>query len=651
MQESASTASRGDLSQMQGRQHMSNESFTPQQRQPSFLTGFLSASLLGCLGFLAWQHYAPPAVNFTAPQATTANIRHAGPIDSQVAEELAQLKIKPKNIELTADRAVAAADALRAGDYKTADSLSREILAKSHLKAFEFAPFNRFMGHLSPGEDPQFLDGLDKWVAADPKSALARLVRANYYYYTAWDIRGPDFANAVTAPHWQGYKEDLKRAEADIHESIALDPGIPWSYFLWLKVAEGQGDPQRMDQVFETGIARFPGYYALYDQRLDFLEPKWGGSARAMHEFVNRYAGKAPASSPLKLLYLELSDDLLSSASIRCRSLQGDALSKCVGAYMNGNVTPGVTNGVAQAFALYKHTDPIEYSNALWPILGGLQSQEEGSSIINTVLQLAADAMGSDVELIHESAHNNYVLDDITARVWAHLDNPVNADQKFREALDDVAHAPFVSDEDRYEAMAAVYDEMTWVARQSSQYVRMIAYHDAANAVGGINHGGSQYLKCFAYYKLNRFREAVGECTELMHTHRDAADAQYYRARALEGLGQYDAAIADFKPIADDGSNNYIRWGAAIEMEHVMALQGNYQGELEFFRKYPFVFDTELQPPDDLAIAYNNRCFAYMKTGQLEKALEDCNTSLRYGRLPDAMQKQQQLLKQLGKSS
>jgi tetratricopeptide (TPR) repeat protein len=86
-------------------------------------------------------------------------------------------------------------------------------------------------------------------------------------------------------------------------------------------------------------------------------------------------------------------------------------------------------------------------------------------------------------------------------------------------------------------------------------------------------------------------------------------------------------------------------------MEHVMALQGNYQGELEFFRKYPFVFDTELQPPDDLAIAYNNRCFAYMKTGQLEKALEDCNTSLRYGRLPDAMQKQQQLLKQLGKSS
>jgi hypothetical protein len=66
--------------------------------------------------------------------------------------------------------------------------------------------------------------------------------------------------------------------------------------------------------------------------------------------------------------------------------------------------------------------------------------------------------------------------------------------------------------------------------------------------------------------------------------------------------------------------------------------------------KYPFLFDENLQPAEDLAIAYNNRCFGYMKAGQPEKALEDCTKSLRYGKLPDALQKQQQLLKQLGKS-
>jgi hypothetical protein len=36
-----------------------------------------------------------------------------------------------------------------------------------------------------------------------------------------------------------------------------------------------------------------------------------------------------------------------------------------------------------------------------------------------------------------------------------------------------------------------------------------------------------------------------------------------------------------------------------------------------------------------------------MKLGRLQKALEDCTTSLKYGRLPDALQKQQELVKML----
>jgi hypothetical protein len=36
-----------------------------------------------------------------------------------------------------------------------------------------------------------------------------------------------------------------------------------------------------------------------------------------------------------------------------------------------------------------------------------------------------------------------------------------------------------------------------------------------------------------------------------------------------------------------------------------------------------------------------------MKLGELHKALDDCTTSLRYGRMPDALQKQQELQKRL----
>jgi hypothetical protein len=58
-------------------------------------------------------------------------------------------------------------------------------------------------------------------------------------------------------------------------------------------------------------------------------------------------------------------------------------------------------------------------------------------------------------------------------------------------------------------------------------------------------------------------------------------------------------------------------------------------------------FDTDVQTPENLAIVYNNRCFLYMKTGELKKALDDCTTSLQYGRLPDALEKQQKLQKLL----
>lgn len=85
-----------------------------------------------------------------------------------------------------------------------------------------------------------------------------------------------------------------------------------------------------------------------------------------------------------------------------------------------------------------------------------------------------------------------------------------------------------------------------------------------------------------------------------------------------------------------------------IDIEHIAALRGQYTNELAIFQKYPFVFDANVQTPANLAIVYNNRCFAYMKTGELKKALDDCTTSLEYGRLPDALQKQQQLQKLLG---
>ena len=618
-----------------------------------FFAGFLAAVVLLAVAYLMWQRFAQPSAATSSPVGSTmlaVSPRASARVDSLsalVAEETAKLGVKSHTSVLTTDKAMSAADALRRGDYHVAEVLAKNVLAESKLQAFSFHPFNAFINGLTQGDDPKFLEGLNAWISHNPESALPYLIRAKYYTNTAWLFRGPDFSAAVPGQHMQAFQEFLRRAEDDARRSIALDPNIPWSYFLRLEISGGRDDSQQLDQVFHDSVARFPDYYELYRIRLHYLEPKWGGSVDAMRHFVNQYAGPAPPSSPLKLLYLQLTANLLNAAWVECRSLKHEMLTACIGEYMNQYVTGGLADGVTKGLSVYKYTDPIQFSSALWPILDDMVGTQGDSTSINTVLQLAADAMGSDNQLIHEPGHNNYVLDDITAQVWSKLNNPVNVDQKFKEALDDVERISFASEDDKDTTLAAIYEHMAWVARNTSEYAKVIAYHDAANAVAGMNHGGSQYLKCFAYYKLHHFQEAVEECTQLINTQRDVSAARYNRARSYEGLKNYDAALADFAPIAEDGSDNYIRDGAVIEMGHINALLGKYAVELEILKKYPFVFEASLQPPEDLAVAYNNRCFAYMKLGELNKALEDCTMSLRYGRLPDALQKQQELQKLL----
>jgi tetratricopeptide (TPR) repeat protein len=403
-----------------------------------------------------------------------------------------------------------------------------------------------------------------------------------------------------------------------------------------------------MDAAFQVGIKAYPTYYQLYHQRLYSFTPKWGGSVKDLYAFVDQYAASAPDKSPLKLLYLHLYAYLLDAARVDCGSLKGDHLQGCVNDAMNRTASAALEDGVLKALKLYKVSDPIQYNRALWPILEMMFSPEgDKSAGPGAVLQMAASIMGSDNQMMDQPGHNSYVLDDITAKVWAQIGNTANADKKFREALSDIENTSFPDEARKDEAMTRVYDDMTKFANDTSQFVNIIVYHDAANAVGGSNHSDVPYMKCYALYRLKHFKEAVSECTGLIDGSDNYLQSHYWRAKAYEGLRQWDASLADFGPVADS-ANNWFRVGAALDMSYIYGQKSDFAGELASMNAHPYLFDAALQPPEDLAVSYNNRCFAYMKLGELQKALDDCTTSLKYGHIPDAFHKQQELLKQLG---
>jgi tetratricopeptide (TPR) repeat protein len=587
-----------------------------------------------------------PAVTHTHPQAS----RSEEALAAMVAERTAELGLAPKTAATAADRALEASAAIRSGDFAKAGVVAEEVLSRSHLESWSFHPFNEFMSAFVRGDDPKLLAGLDHWLEKDPRSGLAYLMRAQYYREAAWRARGSELPWMVPEALMQRFQEDLVRSAADVVESIRLEPKIPWSRYELLAVATAAGNSPDAERAFQAGIKAFPDYYPLYKERLRVLSPKWGGSIDAMYDFVARYAANTPQTSPLRLLYLDLYVQLLESAAFECRTLGGESREICVKRGFELISREDLEPGMESALKLYKASDPVGFSTAVWPLLAsmscdkciGLPSAGAG------VLQIAASIMGSDNQIMDKPTHNSYMLDDITARVWEQSGNSANGEKKFLEALYDVEHTPFRDPAQKAQVEADIFDHMAAAADENSQFIDIIVYEDAANAVGGINHGDTPYRKCYAYYRLKHFKEAVKECTALIEGNGNYLQTHYWRAKAYEGLGQWDASIADFTPVAES-ADNWFRVGAALDMSYDYGQKGDFAGQLASMNHYAYLFDSRMQPAHDLAVAYNNRCYALMKLGRLQNALDDCTQSLGYDRIPDALHKQQELLKLLGK--
>lgn len=151
-------------------------------------------------------------------------------------------------------------------------------------------------------------------------------------------------------------------------------------------------------------------------------------------------------------------------------------------------------------------------------------------------------------------------------------------------------------------------------------------------------------MSCSAYYLNKDFSGAISECTRVHELHHEPI-VLYWRGQSHESLGNAAAAVADLERVA--ASRSWKRTTAAIAVSVILGNEKQYERMLRVFERWPYLFDERTQRKGDLAVAYNNRCFAHMRLGSLEDALADCTESLRHGSLPDAFAKQQTLIKRL----
>lgn len=565
---------------------------------------------------------------------------------STIDGKIAALDLPKRTVELPTETARRVRAAIAHGDYGAAQKIFTDVLAGSRVQSWRFYPFSDFVKGIADFDDPAFATGLDAWVAKDGSDAAAHLIRAQYYLDVAWAKRGHAYSTETAAAKLEAFKAYIDKALVDCEAAVKLAPTDPYAFFLRLDILGGLGASQEMMDAFAEAIGRYPGYYPLYTKMLEVLQPKWGGSVPSMYAFVDRYAGSAGADSPLKLLDVSLYRYLLETAATSCYSgnQDKDKLATCVSSAMQKIVTPELEGAIPAAMKLYDHSDKYQFGLALEAILMKMLGWSGGETYSGAILELAADGLHSNTELKPDKpTTNNYVIDKLVAESWYRKGFYDNALQKAREALKDIDATTFPSEAEKDVAIAGILDQFAAVYDRRKQLADMIAYEEAALSLGDPPLE-EQYI-CYGYYQLKSYDQAIRLCTQSVDHAADTMESRYWRGAAYRAKGDDAAALKDFVVVA--ASESDLRASAAIDMSMIYFGRNDNRGALDVLNRYAWLYDPAAVDRQSVAVAYNNRCYAYMELGEPRKALDDCTQSLKFGSIPDAYSKQLKLMKQL----
>ena len=152
---------------------------------------------------------------------------------------------------------------------------------------------------------------LDEWCAKAPENHMPWLARGHFYISWAWSIRGGSWAKDVPKEAWSGFNEKLALAQKDLERSYTINPMDPNSSCYLVTVAKGLGYPKEtMEQYYQNGVRACSWHIGLHGGKLDYLSPRWFGSADEMLAFAKESFEKADQYPRLGLMLVRAYADI-----------------------------------------------------------------------------------------------------------------------------------------------------------------------------------------------------------------------------------------------------------------------------------------------------------------------------------------------------
>lgn len=191
------------------------------------------------------------------------------------------------DVDATSDRWRSHAAALMGAEqYDEIENTIVALTKKPEIRSdgtWTLAPF--FVGLWSASEETeagwaQAHARVEKWVAAQPKSQMAKLCLARSWTSGAWIARGDKRANEISDATWKIVKERQNKAAPIIQNMLNADKAFsPMVYATAQRYGRLGGAPRDWhDKVIARGLAQYPAYTNYYGERAIYLLPRWDGA-------------------------------------------------------------------------------------------------------------------------------------------------------------------------------------------------------------------------------------------------------------------------------------------------------------------------------------------------------------------------------------
>lgn len=134
--------------------------------------------------------------------------------------------------------------------------------------------------------DPTLENLFQEWLKSHQVSYAANLATGIYYIAMAAEWRGGKYFNESHPTRIENMDRYLKKAVTQLERSLSLTKKPTFSYANLIKATRYHGDDNASKYWLSEALKRDP--YCVKPRRAYFrtLEPRWGGSHNAMHEFV-----------------------------------------------------------------------------------------------------------------------------------------------------------------------------------------------------------------------------------------------------------------------------------------------------------------------------------------------------------------------------